>query len=89
MLVYPRTQREPFKIPTYQKLNNVFTNSLSPISANTFLNDGFVASIPKAMEAIQLASFSKQSALQFTLSTSDIAAVNQLSFSVGGSSLQF
>ncbi len=71
------------------KLNNVFTNSLSPISANTFLNDGFVASIPKAMEAIQLASFSKQSALQFTLSTSDLTAANQLSFSVGGSAYNF
>ena len=64
------------------KVDAVFTNSLSPISATTFFNDGFVASIPKAMESIQLASFSKQSSLQFTLSSSDIAQVNQLSFSV-------
>ena len=66
------------------KINSVFTNSLSPISATTFFNDGFVASIPKATEAIQLASFSKQSALQFTLSTSDLTAANQLSFSIVG-----
>ena len=66
------------------KINSVFTNSLSPISATTFFNDGFVASIPKATEAIQLASFSKQSALQFTLSTSDLTATNQLSFSIVG-----
>ena len=71
------------------KVNSVFTNSLSPISATTFFNDGFVASIPKATEAIQLASFSKQSALQFTLSTSDLTAANQLSFSVGGSAYNF
>ena len=71
------------------KINGVFTNSLSPISATTFFNDGFVASIPKATEAIQLASFSKQSALQFTLSTSDLTAANQLSFSVGGSAYNF
>ena len=71
------------------KINSVFTNSLSPISATTFFNDGFVASIPKATEAIQLASFSKQSALQFTLSTSDLTAANQLSFSVGGSAYNF
>ncbi len=66
------------------KINSVFTNSLSPISATTFFNDGFVASIPKATEAIQLASFSKQSALQFTLSTSDLTSANQLSFSIVG-----
>ena len=71
------------------KINSVFTNSLSPISATTFFNDGFVASIPKATEAIQLASFSKQSALQFTLSTSDLTAANQLTFSVGGSAYNF
>ena len=40
------------------KVSGVFTNSLSPISATTFFNDGFAASIPKATEAIQLASFS-------------------------------
>ena len=71
------------------KVSNVFTNSLSPISATTFFNDGFVASIPKATEAIQLASFSKQSALQFTLSTSDLTQANQLSFSVGGNTYNF
>ena len=62
------------------KVGSVFTNSLSPISATTFFTDGFVASIPKAMESIQLASFAKQSSLQFTLSSSDISQVNQLSF---------
>ena len=66
------------------KVSRVFTNSLSPISATTFFNDGFAASIPKATEAIQLASFSKQSALQFTLSTSDLSQASQLSFSIGG-----
>ena len=71
------------------KVNSVFTNSLSPISATTFFNDGFVASIPKATEAIQLASFSKQSALQFTLSASDLTQANQLSFSVGGTVYNF
>ena len=71
------------------KVNSVFTNSLSPISATTFFNDGFVASIPKATEAIQLASFSKQSALQFTLSASDLTQANQLSFSVGGTAYNF
>ena len=71
------------------KVSNVFTNSLSPISATTFFNDGFVASIPKATEAIQLASFSKQSSLQFTLSTSDLTQANQLAFSVGGSTYNF
>ena len=71
------------------KVNSVFTNSLSPISATTFFNDGFVASIPKATEAIQLASFSKQSALQFTLSASDLTQANQLSFSVGGNAYNF
>ena len=70
-------------------MNSVFTNSLSPISATTFFNDGFVASIPKATEAIQLASFSKQSALQFTLSASDLTQANQLSFSVGGTAYNF
>ena len=55
---------------------------LSP--ATTFFNDGFAASIPKATEAIQLASFSKQSALQFTLSTSDLSQASQLAFSVDG-----
>ena len=35
-------------------------------------NDGFAATILKSMEDIQLASFSKQSSLQFTLSSSDI-----------------
>ena len=38
----------------------------------------------RCAEAIQLASFSKQSALQFTLSTSDLTATNQLSFSIVG-----
>ena len=71
------------------KVNSVFTNSLSPISATTFFNDGFVATIPKATEAIQLASFSKQSALQFTLSTSDLTQASQLSFAVGGSTYNF
>ena len=71
------------------KVSNVFTNSLSPISATTFFNDGFVASIPKATEAIQLASFSKQSSLQFTLSTSDLTQANQLAFSVGGNAYTF
>ena len=71
------------------KVSGVFTNSLSPISATTFFNDGFVASNPKATEAIQLASFSKQSALQFTLSTSDLTQANQLSFSVGGTAYNF
>ena len=69
-------------------MNSVFTNSLSPISATTFLTMVAVASIPKATEAIQLASFSKQSALQFTLSASDSQA-NQLSFSVGGTAYNF
>lgn len=71
------------------KVNGVFTNSLSPISATTFFNDGFAATIPKAMESIQLASFAKQSSLQFTLSSSDIEQVNQLSFSVGGVTYDF
>ena len=71
------------------KLNSVFTNSLSPISATTFFNDGFVASIPKATEAIQLASFAKQSSLQFTLSTSDLSLANQLSFTIGGNTYNF
>jgi|TARA_E500000178_G_scaffold186062_1_gene184271 flagellar hook-associated protein FlgK len=71
------------------KVSRAFTNSLSPISATTFLNDGFAASIPKATEAIQIASFSKQSALQFTLSTSDLSQASQLSFSVGGVSYNF
>ena len=71
------------------KVNGVFTNSLSPISATTFFNDGFAATIPKAMESIQLASFAKQSSLQFTLSSSDIEHVNQLSFSVGGVTYDF
>ncbi len=71
------------------KVNSVFTNSLSPISATTFFNDGFVATIPKATEAIQLASFSKQSTLQFTLSTSDLTQANQLSFSLGGPTYNF
>ena len=66
------------------KVDSVFTNSLSPISATTFFNDGFAATIPKAMESIQLASFAKQSSLQFTLSSSDIEQVNQLSFSIDG-----
>tara|TARA_B100000989_G_scaffold273587_1_gene231852 strand:- start:5107 stop:9792 length:4686 start_codon:yes stop_codon:yes gene_type:complete len=74
---------------TLAKVSNVFTNSLSPISATTFFNDGFVATIPKATEAIQLASFSKQSSLQFTLSTSDLTQANQLSFSVGGVAYNF
>ena len=71
------------------KVNGVFTNSLSPISATTFFNDGFAATIPKAMESIQLASFAKQSSLQYTLSSSDIEQVNQLSFSVGGVTYDF
>ncbi len=71
------------------KVDSAFTNSLSPIAATTFLNDGFVATIPKNMESIQLASFSKQASLQFTLSSSDIANVNQLSFSVGGVNYDF
>ncbi len=71
------------------KVSGVFTNSLSPISATTFFNDGFAASIPKATEAIQLASFSKQSALQFTLSTSDLSQASQLAFSVDGVSHNF
>ena len=41
------------------------------------------------MEDIQLASFAKQSSLQFTLSSSDIEQVNQLSFSVGGVNYNF
>ena len=41
------------------------------------------------MESIQLASFAKQSSLQFTLSSSDIEQVNQLSFSVGGVTYDF
>ena len=64
------------------KVESAFTNSLSPIAATTFFNDGFVATVPKNMESIQLASFSKQSSLQFTLSSSDISQVNQLSFSL-------
>jgi flagellar hook-associated protein 1 FlgK len=71
------------------KVSGVFTNSLSPISATTFFNDGFAASIPKATEAIQLASFSKQSALQFTLSTSDLSQASQLAFSVAGANYNF
>ena len=43
----------------------------------------------RATEAIQLASFSKQSALQFTLSTSDLSQASQLSFSIGGVSYNF
>jgi len=73
------------------KVSSVFTNSLSPISATTFFNDGFAATIPKSMDSIQLASFAKQSSLQFTLSSSDIEQVNQLSFRVdpGGPTYDF
>ena len=71
------------------KVDSAFTNSLSPIAATTFFNDGFVATIPKNMESIQLASFSKQASLQFTLSSSDITNVDQLSFSVGGANYNF
>ena len=71
------------------KVDSAFTNSLSPIAATTFFNDGFVATIPKHMESIQLASFSKQASLQFTLSSSEIANVDELSFSVGGVNYDF
>ena len=81
MQVYQADSTGTIQDTNLSKINSVFTNSLSPISATTFFNDGFVASIPKATEAIQLASFSKQSSLQFTLSTSDLTATNQLSFS--------
>ena len=62
------------------KVNSVFTNYHQ--FQRQLFNDGFAATIPKAMESIQLASFAKQSSLQFTLSSSDIEQVNQLSFSV-------
>ena len=55
-----------------QKLVDVFTNSLSPISATTFLMMGLLPQFPKRLKQYSLPAFSKQSALQFTLSTSDL-----------------
>ena len=67
------------------KVNSVFTNSLSPISATFFV----MVLLPRSSDEQSMASFSKQSALQFTLSTSDLTQASQLSFAVGGSTYNF
>ena len=63
-------------------VEDVFTNSSSPIEASEFFRDGFVAKIPAGTNTVSLSSLTRQSTASFSLTSIELNALTGLSFAL-------
>ena len=63
-------------------LNNVFTNSNSPLTATNFLSDGAVSAIPTGSQEADILSFKTQSQMSFQLTEAEIPTTTSLTLEV-------
>ncbi len=69
------------KIINIPSIEEVFTNSISSISASEFFKTGTVAYIPSNTKEIELVSLGKQPSVSFSLTSNQLANATSLSFS--------
>jgi len=62
------------------RLDQVFTNSSSPIEASEFFRDGFVAEIPAGTAAVSLSSLTRQAQTRFQLTALELGHLSSLDF---------
>ena len=71
------------------KIDDIFTNSNSPLTATSFLSDGSIAAIPAGSEAVELLSFKNQAQASFQLTTSELKAASSLTLEINGATHTF
>ena len=69
------------KVTNIPSVEEVFTNSISSISASEFFKTGTVAYIPSNTDEIELVSLGKQPSVSFSLTSNQLANATSLSFS--------
>ena len=73
---------------TLNNIDAVFSNGQSPVTATEFSTDGGLAIIPAGTSEVNLSSYIDQPEVKFSLSSSDITSLTNISLTLsGGSSL--
>lgn len=71
---------------TLQSLNTIFRNSLSPVTATEFAEDGGAAIIPAGTSEVSLSSYKSQPTAKFSLSSDDVTALTSIDLTLSDTS---
>ena len=71
---------------TLSNIENIFSNSLHPVTSTQFSSDGGVAVISQGTSSVNLSSYKAQPTTKFSLSTSDISSLTSMTLGLSDSS---
>lgn len=69
-----------------KNINSIFSNGVSPITANEFAVDGGAAIIPAETSSVDLSSYIAQPKIQFGLSSDDISSLSSITLTLASGS---